>query len=109
MLLISDPLHITPVEVNRNGELALARGVRGETDELELEFVTQTQDVHPGDLLVSSGMGQIYPKNFPVADVVSVDNDPGQDFAIIKARPRAKINSTRHVMLLIPPKQEVQL
>ena len=108
VLLVSDPLHITPVEVNRNGERTLARGVRGETDELELEFVTQTQDVRPGDLLVSSGMGQIYPKNFPVADVVSVDNDPGQDFAVIKARPRAQINSTRHVMLLIPPKQEVQ-
>ena len=103
VLLVSDPLHVTPVEVNRNGERALARGVRGAADELELEFVTQTQDVRAGDLLVSSGMGQIFPKNFPVADVISVNNDPGQDFAVIKARPRAEINSTRHVMLLIPP------
>ena len=104
VLLVSDPLHVTPVEVNRNGERALARGVRGAAGELELEFVTQTQDVRAGDLLVSSGMGQIFPKNFPVADVISVNNDPGQDFAVIKARPRAEINSTRHVMLLIPPR-----
>ena len=78
--------------------------MRGAADELELEFVTQTQDVRAGDLLVSSGMGQIFPKNFPVADVISVNNDPGQYFAVIKARPRAEINSTRHVMLLIPPR-----
>ena len=50
--------------------------MRGAADELELEFVTQTQDVRAGDLLVSSGMGQIFPKNFPVADVISVNNDP---------------------------------
>lgn len=103
VLLVSDPLHVTPVEVNRNGERALARGVRGAGDELELEFVTQTQDVREGDLLISSGMGQVFPKNYPVADVTSVANDPGQDFAVVRARPRAKINSTRHVMLLIPP------
>ena len=103
VLLVSDPLHVTPVEVNRNGERALARGVRGAGDELELEFVTQTQDVREGDLLIISAMGQVFPKNYPVADVTSVANDPGQDFAVVRARPRAKINSTRHVMLLIPP------
>lgn len=107
VLLVSDSLHVTPVEVNRNGERALARGARDATGELELEFVTQTQDVRKGDLLVSSGMGQIFPKNYPVAEVVSVVNDPGQDFALVRAQPRAELNSTRHVMLLIPPSEPI--
>jgi rod shape-determining protein MreC len=68
--------------------------------ELELEFVTQTQDLLAGDLLVSSGMGQIYPKNYPVAEIISVYVDPGQEFATVRARPLAQINSTRHVMLV---------
>jgi rod shape-determining protein MreC len=67
---------------------------------LELVFVTQTQDIKAGDRLVSSGMGQIYPKNYPVAEIVSVFSDPGQDFATIKARPLAQLASTRHVMLV---------
>jgi rod shape-determining protein MreC len=100
VLLITDAYHVTPVEVNRNGERALARGSRSTAIELELEFVTQTQDMLAGDLLVSSGMGQVYPKNYPVAEIISVYSDPGQDFATIKARPLAQIASTRHVMLI---------
>lgn len=100
VLLITDPHHVTPVEVNRNGERALARGTRGTAAELELEFVTQTQDMLAGDLLVSSGMGQVYPKNYPVAEIISVYTDPGQPFATVRARPLAQIASTRHVMLV---------
>ena len=100
VLLITDSHHVTPVEVNRNGERALARGSRTTATELELEFVTQTQDMKAGDRLVSSGMGQVYPKNYPVAEIVSVYADPGKDFATVKARPLAQIDSTRHVMLV---------
>tara|TARA_B110001454_G_scaffold19220_1_gene17823 strand:+ start:2868 stop:3755 length:888 start_codon:yes stop_codon:yes gene_type:complete len=100
ILLITDPHHVTPVEVNRNGERGLARGSRTSVNGLELEFVTQTQDMLAGDKLVSSGMGQVYPKNYPVAEIISVYADPGQDFATVKARPLAQIASTRHVMLV---------
>ena len=99
-LLITDPQHVTPVEVNRNGERALARGSRTLTNELELQFVTQTQDMQAGDRLVSSGMGQVYPKNYPVAEIISFYADPGLDFATVRARPLAEIASTRHVMLV---------
>lgn len=100
VLLITDSHHVIPVEVNRNGERALVRGSSTAATELELLFVTQTQDIKAGDILVSSGMGQVYPKNYPVAEIVSVFSDPGQDFATIKARPLAQLASTRHVMLV---------
>ena len=78
VLLITDSRHVTPVEVNRNGERALARGSRTSSTGLELEFVTQTQDMQAGDMLVSSGMGQVYPKNYPVARITSITKDPGK-------------------------------
>ena len=102
VLLITDPNHVTPVEVNRNGERALARGIRNNSNELQLEFVTQTQDLKAGDYLVSSGMGQVYPKNYPVAEIVSVYRDPGLDFASVRARPLAQMAKTRHAMLVFP-------
>lgn len=106
ILLITDFHHVTPVEVNRNGERALARGSRSSATELELEFVTQTQDMLAGDLLVSSGMGQIYPKNYPVAEIVSVFADPGQDFARVIAKPLAQLARTRHVLLVMESQRE---
>lgn len=108
-LLITDPHHVTPVEVNRNGERALARGSRSVSNELELEFVTQTQDMQAQDLLVSSGMGQVFPKNYPVAEIISVYADPGLDFATVRARPIAQMASTRHVMLVFQNEEQQSL
>ncbi len=100
VMLITDPRHGTPVQVNRNGERAIARGSRDETPELELEFVPDTADIVVGDLLVSSGLGQRFPKDYPVAEVTNVIHDRGQPFAIIRARPLAQLDRTRHVMLV---------
>ena len=100
VMLITDSRHGTPVQVNRSGERAIARGVRSEIPELELEYVPDTSDIVVGDLLVSSGFGQRFPKDYPVAQVTSVVHDRGQPFATIKARPLAQMDRTRHVMLL---------
>jgi len=108
-LLITDPQHVTPVEVNRNGERALARGSRVMANELELQFVTQTQDMQAGDRLVSSGMGQVYPKNYPVAEIISFYADPGLDFATVRARPLAEMASTRHVMLVFQSEESLPI
>ncbi len=101
VLLITDVNHVTPVEVSRNGERALARGGRDGDTELDLEFVIPTQEIEVGDTLISSGMGQVYPKNYPVAEVISVRKTPEQPYATIKARPMAQVWSTRHVMLVL--------
>ncbi len=102
VLLITDSRHGTPVQVNRNGERAIARGGRGDVPGLELEYVPDTADIVVGDLLVSSGLGQRYPKDYPVAEVTRVFHDPGQPFALIRARPLAQMDRTRHVMLVVP-------
>ena len=101
VLLITDASHVTPVEVSRNGERALARGSQSSSTELDLEFVIPTQDMEVGDTLISSGMGLVYPKNYPVAEIISVSRGPGQPYASIRARPKAQFSSTRHVMLVL--------
>jgi len=108
VMLITDSRHGTPVQVNRNGERAIARGSRGDIPELELEYVPDTSDIEVGDLLVSSGLGQRFPKDYPVAEVTSVVHDRGQPFARIKARPLAQMDRTRHVMLLALANADVQ-
>lgn len=101
VLLITDASHVTPVEVSRNGERALARGSQDGDTELDLDFVIPTQDMEVGDILISSGMGQVYPKNYPVAEIISVRRSPGQPYATINARPMANVASSRHVMLVL--------
>jgi rod shape-determining protein MreC len=51
-------------------------------------------------LLVTSGLGRRFPAGYPVAVVDEVTRDPGQAFTLVKARPSAALNRSRHVLLV---------
>ncbi len=99
VMLITDSTHALSVEVNRNGVRAIAEGI-GDLYRLELRYVSNTVDIQEGDLLESSGLGQRFPRGYPVAVVESVTHDPGQPFAEIIARPVAQLNRSRHALLV---------
>lgn len=99
VLMIADPNHAIPVQVNRNGVRAIAVGT-GSLTELELIYVPATADIIPGDLLVSSGLGERYPRGYPVATVTVVENIPGQSFARVLAEPSAQMDRSRHLLLV---------
>ena len=98
-LLISDPGHDLPVEVNRNGLRTIARGT-GEYNRLDLPFLPNNADIEPGDLLVTSGLGGAFPSGYPVAVVESVVRIPQEPFASVTATPAAALNQVREVMLI---------
>lgn len=110
VLMLADSNHTVPVQITRNGVRAIATGT-GSLSELELIYVPVTADIKEGDLLVSSGLGQRYPKGYPVATVSEVNNIPGEAFLQIKATPSAKLDRSRYLMLVfrsgsgkVPPK-----
>ena len=98
-LLISDPGHDLPVEVNRNGLRTIARGT-GEFSSLDLPFLPNNADIEPGDLLVTSGLGGAFPAGYPVAVVDTVTINPQEPFASVTAIPSAALNQMREVMLI---------
>lgn len=100
-LLITDPSHAIPVEVNRNGLRTIARGT-GETDRLDLPYLPNNSDIEVGDLLVTSGLGGVFPPGYPVGTVTDVTRHPGERFAEISATPTALLNRSREVLLVRP-------
>jgi rod shape-determining protein MreC len=98
-MLISDPSHSLPVEVNRNGLRTIANGT-GEFGRLVLPFVTNNADIRPGDLLVTSGLGGAFPAGYPVAVVETVNRIPQEPFADVTAVPAASLDQVREVMLI---------
>ena len=98
-MLISDPSHSLPVEVNRNGFRTIANGT-GEFGRLVLPFVTNNADIRPGDLLVTSGLGGAFPAGYPVAVVETVNRIPQEPFADVTATPAAALDQVREVMLI---------
>jgi rod shape-determining protein MreC len=99
VLLVTDPTHSVPVQVNRNGVRAVAEGV-GSLDRLAVHHVAATTDIQSGDLLVTSGLGGRFPIGYPVAVVSEVQRNPGEAFARISATPTAALDSARHALLV---------
>ena len=104
-ILISDPSHALPVEVNRNGLRTIANGT-GELDRLDLPFLPNNADIEAGDLLVTSGLGGAFPAGYPVAVVTVVNRNPQAPFAEVAARPVAALDQVREVMLIWPSADE---
>jgi rod shape-determining protein MreC len=99
VLLISDATHAIPVQVNRNGVRAIAEGT-GDLNSLSLRHVSANTDIRAGDLLVSSGMGDRFPIGYPVAEVLTVERDPGKAFLTVIAKPMARLDRSRHLLLV---------
>jgi rod shape-determining protein MreC len=99
IILITDPEHATPVELVRNGLRSIAVGA-GNTNELLLPYLAVNSDVKPGDLLVTSGLGGVYPAGYPVAVVTGIKRDPVLLLAQVRARPLATLTRDREVMLV---------
>ncbi|HEY8519214.1 MAG TPA: rod shape-determining protein MreC [Gammaproteobacteria bacterium] len=98
-LLITDPDHALPVTVNRNGLRTIAVGT-GDSGKLRLPYLTNNADIQVGDLLVSSGLGGVFPAGYPVGRVVEVKVQPGQSFAEVTAETASALDREREVLLV---------
>lgn len=107
VILITDPTHSLPVEINRNGLRAIAVGT-GQKDLLLLEHLPTNADIDVGDLIVSSGLGRRFPAGYPVGVVEKITLDPGEPFAKIIVKPSAKLQRSREVLLVWPHERTSQ-
>lgn len=106
IILVTDSRHGLPVEINRNGVRSIAAGT-GRPGHLSLQYLPITADVRQGDLLVSSGLGGIFPRGYPVGRVASVLRDPQDTFMAVDVIPSAATDRARHVLLVFA-QQELQ-
>lgn len=99
VLLITDSAHALPVQVLRNGVRSIAEGV-SDYGKLSLRYVANSTDIEEGDQVVSSGLGGRFPSGYPVGTVTSVRVLPGQAYLDVTLTPSAKIDRSRHLLLV---------
>ncbi len=99
VILITDPEHAVPVQVVRNGLRTLAVG-SGDPDSLTLPYLPIQSDIKEGDLLVTSGLGGVFPQGYPVARVAQVRRDGSSPLAQVRATRLAAVERDRIVAFL---------
>lgn len=105
-LLITDPSHALPVQLNRNGLRAVAVG-SGAPNTLELSHLPNNVDVRVGDLVVTSGLGGRFPSGYPVGRIDRIETDTGRPFAEVIVQPAAQLERNREVLLVWPEGENV--
>ncbi len=101
VLLLTDPTHAIPVQINRNGLRSVAVGT-GQSHILQLEHLSNNVDIREGDLMVSSGLGSRFPSGYPVGVVHNISRAPGEPFAKVTIIPSAQLEKSREVLLVWP-------
>ena len=107
-MLITDPSHAIPIQLNSTGQRAIASGT-GRPGELELLHIPNNTKIEKGELLVSSGLGGRFPAGYPVARVIRTLKHPGKPYLEVIAEPTAQLQRSREVLVVWPstgPQQE---
>jgi len=107
VMLITDPSHAVPVQVNRNGLRTLALGT-GSSEELNIPYIPNNADIKIGDLLVTSGLGGRFPAGYPVGRITNIEIDLNEPYAHVTAAPAALMNRSREVLLVKTAKAHIQ-
>ncbi|MSR17469.1 MAG: rod shape-determining protein MreC [Methylococcaceae bacterium] len=99
IMLITDPNHAIPVQVNRNGLLTIAVG-SGILNQLNLPYLPNNSDIQAGDLLVTSGLGGTFPAGYPVAVVDNFPQTSNKSITHITATPKAMLDRNRELLIV---------
>lgn len=99
--LITDERQRIPVFIERNRLRMIARG-SGNLSELEMEFVGKEADVRVGDKIVTSGLGNRYPRGYGIAIVTEATVSPANEFMQVRAKPLAALDKILEVLLIQP-------
>lgn len=99
IILLADPEHAVPVQIARTGQRTLALGT-GRAGELTLPLLPLQTDIGEGDLLVTSGLGGVFPAGYPVARVGGVRRDGSSPLAQVTARMTSGLDRDRVVAFL---------
>ncbi len=99
VILLTDPDHALPVSIQRTRMRTIAYG-SGLNDLMRLTDLPMNVDLEPGDLVLTSGLGGVFPPGLPVARVETVERPSGEAFAHAGLAPVARPDRSRHLLVL---------
>lgn len=105
ILLVIDPRCNTDVIAQRSRIKGIAEG--NGTDKLILKYVNHSDDIQIGDVLISSGLGGIFPKGLVIGEVVRVEKGDDNFFIYIEVKPGAELRKLEEVLIITENKSPI--
>lgn len=99
VLLITDRYSVVDGLVARSRARGIVEGKTGHT--AAYRYVEKSEDVVKGDLIVTSGLDNIFPKGFPIAVVQDVESKPYQVSLKVDLRPVVDPQKIEEVFVIV--------
>ena len=106
MLLIDRQAAIDGV-VQRSRARGIVRGAR--QDALSLEFTSREGDVELGDLIITSGLGGVYPKGLRIGRVTAVSPSDSMMLQTAEVRPAVDFGRLEQIFVMLRRGQTMEL
>src|SRR5438445_1830735 len=100
VLLIVDSRSAVGALVQRSRDLAVVEGRSERT--LHLKYLSRTAQVEPGDLVVTSGQGGVFPKGRVVGRITRVVQEEWEYLQRAEREPAAALDRLEEVLILLP-------
>ncbi len=99
VLLIIDQNSAVDRIIQRSRDNGIVKGLSSKV--CALDYVLKSSDVHVGDIVVTSGLGGIFPKGIPVGEVIDVKDPAGELFKDVKIRPVADFSKLEELLVIL--------
>lgn len=99
VLLIIDQNSAVDCIIQRSRDKGIIKGLSSKI--CKLDYVLKTSDVIAGDMVVTSGLGRVFPKGVPVGEVTRVENIPGELFKDVQIRPHVDFSKLEEVLVIL--------
>lgn len=111
VLLLSDPSCRVSVQIGRTGTFGILSGegvpMRGRVT-CVMEFINKSATLRPGDEVVTSGLGGVFPKGLVVGHVDTVDLDPSGLSQRARVAVRSPLGGITHVYVVVQEPDPVE-
>jgi rod shape-determining protein MreC len=96
--LLTDPTNRVAVRVAESREMGIAKFLPSQG--MIVDNIPSQGDVKQGDLILSSGLGGVYPPGLVVGTVIAVERSKQEPFLIVRLAPSADFNSLDELFVL---------
>ena len=103
VLLLTDHASALAATIQRSRARGVVRGKGG--DLCSLEFANRQDDIKLGDIVITSGIGGVYPKGIPIGEVTMVKKGEYGIFQTVTIRPAVNFSHLEELLVLVSGKQ----
>ena len=102
MKAVNHYLVIEPIkgETKKVGGLILTDEVNEDNRYLKAKYISLNEDIIEGDILITSGLDNIFPEGYLIGEISNINKNFQKDFLEVTANPVSSLSSNREVMLL---------